>query len=262
MHVQVGHVLAGVTRTSFNNNVNPVYRASIRLDSGQVVQAFVKNLSQKELANEVLAAAIGRKLGLPIPAPVLAVCRDDLIEGGKTPFSNEGMCLMFASAAVNAGPILQIVSGRYLLPSELLAQVVSWDHLGQLYGFDSWIANVDRHPGNLLLTGGGDVWLIDHGHSFTGPDWQSGTLSPCNNFPSRLKSWLTPAIPMVRRNEVLSHAIMLPHDLTLDDLKELAAECYLDQILSKEDREEMVAFLSARIPHVQEECKSALELLI
>src|SRR5690606_22477174 len=74
---------------------------------------------------------------------------------------------------------------------QILQDILAWADLGHLYAFDSWIANIDRHPGNLLFGGKDEIWLIDHGHCFSGPTWEPSDLDPGAAYRNRLAEWLT-----------------------------------------------------------------------
>jgi hypothetical protein len=79
-----------------------------------------------------------------------------------------------------------------------------------VYGFDAWIANIDRHERNLLFSGDKEIWLIDHGHCFSGPQWNSADLEPQREYVNRLQQWLTPAMSSARRAAVAGSAALTP----------------------------------------------------
>ncbi|NMG64390.1 hypothetical protein GPA19_05445 [Azoarcus indigens] len=51
-----------------------------------------------------------------------------------------------------------------------------WPGFPQLVAFDSWLANVDRNTGNLILTGNAHLIPIDHSDILTGPEWTHNDL--------------------------------------------------------------------------------------
>lgn len=51
-----------------------------------------------------------------------------------------------------------------------------WPGFAQLVAFDTWLANVDRNTGNLMLTGANTLCPIDHSDILTGPAWQFDEL--------------------------------------------------------------------------------------
>lgn len=46
-----------------------------------------------------------------------------------------------------------------------------WPGFAQLVAFDTWLSNVDRNTGNLMLTGANTLCPIDHSDILTGPAW-------------------------------------------------------------------------------------------
>jgi hypothetical protein len=184
--VQFGTVLAGAERFSFNNNVNAVYRGMVRCRDGSMVMAFLKDIPLRQFANELLAAVIGLRLGLPIPRPIVALVSPDVIPAIHNPLAATEDFIVFGSADAGSRPILQVLRDAGAAAAEIFERLSKWSQLGELYGFDTWIANVDRHRGNLLFGGRDEVWLIDHGHSFTGPDWTAGDLAPGESLSASL----------------------------------------------------------------------------
>jgi hypothetical protein len=51
-----------------------------------------------------------------------------------------------------------------------------WHGFPKLVAFDAWISNVDRHIGNLLYVGPGQLMPIDHSDVLTGPQWTIANL--------------------------------------------------------------------------------------
>jgi hypothetical protein len=112
----------------------------------------------RALVAELLAAELGRRLGLPIPE--LALVELDPVLGRAEP-DPEIQDLITASAGVNVGLdflpgslAFDVDAGRELDPAD--AADVVW--------FDALMTNVDRTPRNPnLLHWHGRLWLIDHG---------------------------------------------------------------------------------------------------
>lgn len=143
-------VLLGVvlTKTPLQNsdNINPTWKADIRSAEGDF-QAIVKDISERELIVECLCSVLGRWLGLPIPRPMLV--------------KDTELGLLFGCEELPHPDLKHAELSTYLM-TVLLS---SWSQLPLATVFDEWIANPDRHGGNLLTNGAGDFWLIDHGLS-------------------------------------------------------------------------------------------------
>lgn len=127
-------------------------------DGLYVVKFRAAGQGVKALVAEVVAAGIGRALGLPIPDTV-AVELDPVL--GRAEPDPEIAELVSASAGLNFGidflpGALDLNPARPVGLDSTLASEIVW--------FDALLTNVDRTPRNPnLLVWHGRVWLIDHG---------------------------------------------------------------------------------------------------
>jgi hypothetical protein len=169
--------------------------------------------------------------------------------------------IVFATAAVPASPVLQVLTDAGVAYPAVIERLSKWPGLGNLYAFDSWVANVDRHPGNLLLSGADAVWLIDHGYSFTGPNWSPSDLVAEYTFRNKLAEWLTPELTGAKRAELAGKADQAAGDAARVDLPRLAAANMVAEVLGP-DLNDVLTFLSERIPHIRRLSTSALDMLI
>src|SRR5262249_19028252 len=133
----------------------------------------------------------------PVPRAYLAVAAPGTLPTSKAPkLRSTSSSLVFASTDVGTPSVAQIVLANGQVQPEVLRRVADTllqnEHLGWFYGFDAWLANVDRNIGNILL--GSQVYLIDHGRCCTGPVWTAADLVPSKMFRHRLKEWLTPLL--------------------------------------------------------------------
>lgn len=136
--------------------------APVRGGANQAVDATIRGVAKTNaqfpftIANEIVAEALGRALGLPIPAGVLAE------DGGAT---------YYLSLDVSA-------TGNQLPP--IIAQDFVSNHQNLAAGavvFDILIANNDRHTSNISLDPGfapPRPSLFDHGHALLGSGAPSG----------------------------------------------------------------------------------------
>jgi hypothetical protein len=124
--------------------INPSYRAEVQVGA-DTWTVIAKLLPAREVWVECVCALVGRALGLPVPTPLVLRGLND-----ETLFGSEQM----------NHPDLR----RCGVPEDQLgAQLAAWRPLPAACAFDAWIANTDRHGGNLLTDGLGAFWLIDHG---------------------------------------------------------------------------------------------------
>ena len=255
--VRLARVLAGAV--GFNvGNVSDTYRGAIRTPEGDR-PAVIKDLPPRELANEVLAAGLGLAAGLPIPPAYLAFASQDRLAACHGPALADGR-LVFAS--VDVGQPQVAVLCRDQGNAAVLGRLAAWSEAGRLYGFDALVANIDRHAGNLLFSGDREVWMIDHGHCFTGPQWAHQDLTPPNvRVTNRLTEWLTPALGHRERSFAAHRAAELAGDVTID-FEALAVANHLAELLDEGDFAAVVTFLQGRQPHTAGLAAEALGVLV
>lgn len=204
-NVELATVLLGAT--GFNEgNVNETFRGQVLTSKNETRQAIIKDLNLIQLCNELVTQSLAREVGLPVPDCYLGLARPDVLNVTNAPTTNDGCRLVFVSVDVKVPNVTFRLTGSDTAGRKaLLSQITKWGDLGYLYAFDAWVANIDRHSGNLLFGGANEFWLIDHGHCFTGPNWQASQLDPDVEYRNRLSEWLT-------------------NRLTLDQKKQRAAE--------------------------------------
>ena len=112
----------------------------------------------KALVAELIAAGLGRALGLPVPEPVLVDLDPAL---GMAEPDPEIQDLLERSAGLNVG--LDYLPGSLPLGAPVGAGV-SPELAAEVVWFDAFLQNVDRTPRNPnLLLWHRNLWLIDHG---------------------------------------------------------------------------------------------------
>ena len=121
----------------------------------------------KALVAELIAANLGRAIGLPVPEPVLVDL--DLALGLAEP-DPEIQGLLERSAGLNMG--LDYLPGSLPLGAADTAGV-SPELAADVVWFDAYLQNVDRTPRNPnLLLWHRKLWLIDHGAAlYTQHSW-------------------------------------------------------------------------------------------
>jgi hypothetical protein len=258
--VQLGTVLQGAQPLR-EKGINDSFRGQLLLADGTIKSAIIKDLDPKQLANELMAAALAHATGLPIPNAHLAKAPQGVIPAKRGPTHQDGSRLVFGSADAQTPPVAQLYVGKDEAAMTRVRQRLSeWKSVGDLYGFDSWVANIDRHERNLLFSGDRDVWLIDHGHCFTGPAWTPANLDPTKQYTNKLTAWLTPVMSAARRDEVASQAAKLPTIAGGLDLKGLGEVNYIASMLDEADFDALVAFLKERIRQVPKLAAAAVNI--
>jgi hypothetical protein len=151
--IQLATILPGAIAFK-EGNVNETFRGQVLLADGSVKHAIIKDLDETQLCNELLTAVLANAAGLPTPDVYLAVVRNDDLSVSKGPRLQDGDPLVFASVDVKAPNVTFRAQGASMDDQrQLLQDIIEWSELGHLFAFDSWVANIDRHPGNLLFGG-------------------------------------------------------------------------------------------------------------
>ena len=195
-----------------------------------------------------MVAALAEAAGLPVPQSYLAVASPPALVTSKGPQLHDGSRLVFASADARTPPVAQLYLGG--APDAVKNRLAEWGGIGGLYGFDSWIANIDRHERNLLFSGDKEVWLIDHGHCFSGPQWKPADLDPSRTYPSRLQQWLTPAMSSARRTAVAGSAASMEACFSTINPNHIGQLNRVVDLIDGGDFGALVEFLRSRCQHV------------
>lgn len=265
--VDKGRLLAGAVPFKLQElaNVTDTFRGQVLTAQGDTVSAVIKDLPERELANEVLGTAVGTYLGLPVPKAYIAACDDATLKTKHAPRIGKSS-FVFASADVSTPSVAQIV-----LPGEpgvqdrlriLVNELQKAPKLGEFYAFDVWLANIDRHIGNLLFgAASSSIWLIDHGRCLSGPTWSAASLVADADFKNRLKDWLTPGMSSARRSECATEADSLIGRLGSVEVRRVCEDNMVASLLPAGDLDALVTFLGDRIPHVKTKTADALGLV-
>lgn len=257
--IQLATVLPGAVGFK-EGNVNETFRGQILLADGTVKGAVIKDLNQTQLSNELLSSVLAQAAGLPTPNAYLALVRGDDLAVVHAPRLADGNRLVFASVDMKVPNITFRASAatEYHEQMQLLRDVLEWGDLGHLYAFDSWIANTDRHPGNLLFGGKNEIWLIDHGHCFSGPDWEPGDLDPHRAYRNRLAEWLSGFLSTAQRNQRSSEAARFAQTIAEIDIAASARDSRIDVLISAVHVTAVAGFLKGRTPNVPAHSNKAL----
>jgi hypothetical protein len=229
MDLQRG-VLTAVVDTA-GKGINQSVRGVVRIASGDV-EAYVKILDIREIVVECVCAILGRRLSLPIPAPLLVYVPEEF--GGPT--------LAFGSVTVASPDLMFFLRAGH---SEAVgARLRNWSLLQPAGCFDEWIGNCDRHLENMLHDGVDRFWLIDHGlavHDGWAPD---------STFPeNKLMSFLVDGLAEKELQSLLQRVIKIADDHAGEDL----ARCDISDlalVVGAMLPDAVVNWLTARQPHL------------
>jgi len=168
--IDAGHFLPGGLRLAEGiKGINETYLGWIEI-AGERIRAYVKFLTPWEIFNEVLGSILCDRVGLPTPKAYLVLTnRSDYPESLIFQQINTDQILAFASEAKPAASLSRQIHLKEW--SAIRELVNSWAEWPEVLLFDQWIANPDRHTGNILLGAPGEFFLIDHGLCFHRRNW-------------------------------------------------------------------------------------------
>ncbi|MCF6433715.1 phosphatidylinositol 4-kinase [Leisingera sp. MMG026] len=256
--IQLATVLLGAV--GFNEgNVNDTYRGQVLTSDGATRLSIIKDLDITQLCNELLAYTLAREVKLPVPDCYIGLVRPGDLSLRHSPVLSDGSRLVFVSADVKV-PNLTFRLQTANLPERLslINQVMNWDDLGRLYAYDAWIANTDRHPGNILFGNKNECWMIDHGHSFTGPSWKPEHLNPDASYRHRLSEWLTSLLSVDQKKERAAEARKFGATIGACDIAAASSKSRIVELLPKEYLDALKDFLESRAAMVPQHSSRAL----
>lgn len=257
--VSKGRVLKGL-QPHTQSSANPVFRGDVYLENGDIRRAFIKDLDARQLGNELLVATLAKSLGVSVPEAALVVVEPDVSTAfSKIPHGNTGAFVAFCSMDAAGSTIAQILAADPA--ADAIPRLKSSPVLGKMYGFDTWVANIDRHRNNLILSGDGSFYLIDHGHCFTGPSWKASDLNSTMEYGNKLKLWLTPMLSSGEKDRAMSEVKMLISSMVQSEIQLIIEGCLADKLYGSNDGDAVVGFLEARVGHVLSLSAKALHTL-
>ncbi|MEL5879770.1 HipA family kinase [Cereibacter sphaeroides] len=256
--VELVRVLRGAVPFCIGN-VNDTYRGMVLCRDGTQRHGVIKDLNVQQLVNELLATVLGRELGLPVPEGYLGFVPKGELGVNKVELNDGSGHLVFVSGDVGTPNLAQQITNHGQFVETILIHLLrKWQKLGDLYAFDAWIANTDRHRGNILIDGPNSIWLIDHGHAFTGPTWLPNDLDPATEYRHRLQEWMTDNLTATEKNDRGKEAGIFATRIAAMGVAKAVEESKAEFLLSPQAANAVVDFLMRRVQHVPSEAKRAL----
>ena len=243
-----------------HKGVNDTHHGEVLLANDEVRLAYIKDIPARELANELLVAALGQALGLPMPRVFLALARDGVLQTSKAPKAPDGSAFVLASEDANAPSLKHFynTSDRVVFEA-ILNKVVQWTDVDALYCVDTWCANTDRNIGNILV-GGDECWMIDHGWCFSGPEWVASALDPAKAYENKISGWLSPRIEDTRKGKIINDAV--GRVVLSDHLLDVAVSMsQARRFLNSSEQDAVTTFIKDRRSHLATITASALGLV-
>lgn len=248
MLIQRGELLRGVTRHG-EPSANSVFRGDVRFQDGQMHRGFIKDLDPRQFGNELLVAVLAAHLRVNVPEDAIVRVSAEVSRDFKAIPTPDGKgSIAFFSADAEGSTVLQIIRGGIDVSG--VTAVREAPQMGRMYGLDTWVANIDRHANNLIVSGDGRVFLIDHGHCFSGPGWKPADLSAPQEYICKLKQWLTPQLSVSEKDQAMSDISALAASMMGLDVQKIIVDSLASQFYGANDSDSLVGFLEARVEHV------------
>lgn len=262
-HLPESSYLGPVAGQRLPKSANTTHIGSVLLPDGKIVEAVVKafpapgGCESRQLLNEYIAHFLAERWGYFVPTNVGTVrltrrkwatlpmwkCLPRCTHA--TVWWSQLMSLDSAAARLN----LEALQDRQPLFRQALesaaADLAACPDLPSVIAFDDVLANINRHPGNVLGPSGKRLMVIDHDQALTGPMWAPEHLVPNASFDNRLMNFIAQFsqwnLPLSSRAVAALDTIEKHASKTLD-----ALDANLSEILPDKERMAVVAFLSAR----------------
>lgn len=245
--IRLANVISGAALDANEKGANETFIGLIETDTEQH-RAYIKVLGSRQLVNELVCSTLGQAAGLPIPEGFIVRATSTELPESSMLANHKGEALIFACADVGRPSLKR----RLAQDGNEFAQqfLADWEDGDATAIFDEWIANPDRHPGNLLVEGPGKVWLIDHGHSFTGPNWKATDLVPDRAVKNQVADEIFPRLTLPGRMAVRTKAAALAKLFGIIKPDAALSACHAAHFMNLEDLAALRNFVAVRVDKI------------
>lgn len=248
--IKVARLLDGFSKFD-DENVNPVYKGYIQTEfSDEPLSCFFKIVSPRELLVESICSLMARDLNLPTPEPYLVVMRENVC-----PIEGNPNIPAFGTVDAKSPSFRQYINTSRLKDSEIIERLIEWRDFASTAAFDEFIANGDRHIGNILYDGK-KFSFIDHGNAmreYQRPDIRLITNQLFNIVVN--KDEVTRARYKKKALTATSSYGKIPFNL-------LSAKTLATTYTDDKSIDEVVSFLLRRIDYVNDHISSQLHFTV
>ncbi len=239
------------------------HSCSIQWNDGNQTKAFLKRFSNdRELAlvNEITGYIIAKNCDLPVPkyAGLLKTSPEQFNDKNRS-FSEWS----FVVSELDGSSPGSFYSKKDLINCKALMDLVaSWNKVSDAIAFDDWVANEDRHLGNLMIAGKNRIYLFDHSNLPITLNWEAEQLEPNYNADSALAKnlYALKCAPLPIRSRI-AHAANYHEEVYSKTAEEL---CYWWDLLLPHDIERRTAlekFIASRASMGNQRVAANLRLL-
>lgn len=246
--IQIGNVVpVAKLLDKDDRGVNETHIGFIDLPSGRV-RAYIKALDNCQLINELVATTLGRTLGLAIPEGCIVRARPSDLPDSLLLAAHGREALLFACRETDAPDLKRRMKAEGA--AAIAALFTAWKEWATCMTFDEWIANGDRNTGNILFGGPGDIWLIDHTHAFTGPNWRPPDLQPSGTWGNMIAENRIPTLTLPERIEAKKRIAGLIPTLAGIDCPSVLTASLAANFMPPADALALQTFVSSRVSHL------------
>ncbi|MCX7302158.1 MAG: hypothetical protein NTX73_17600 [Rhodobacterales bacterium] len=240
---------------------NSIFKGQVRFADGSLKTCFIKDIGRIEIVNELLSNLIASRLGLPVPRAILALVPNKFVKSNtfnRSPKTDVGV-VAFGSIDVQTPNLAQRISSQHPLGQEIIRHsVAKWEKHSYLYGFDTWLANADRNPSNILFGSKSEIWLIDHGQCFTKEDWKPADLIADQKYPNKL-FWLTKFMNHAERKKAVDGLTIAQSAISILNMKDIFVDSLVDSLTNAKERKAIMDFLTGRVQRVASDGADVLQ---
>ena len=260
--IPLASVVPGPRSSPENKGVNELYFGFVDAEDGRH-QCYIKVLPEKQLVNELAAWVLGRAMKFPVLDGFLLRARDDDIPQSKLLpnllHDSSGEALVFGSKAVGYPQLGRTLNDNpdwatYFLEPNVFPR---WQ---ELIVYDDWIANGDRHGGNLLLTPENKLFWIDHSHAFAGANWDCTKWDAKKLYGNQVAKGLMSSLEKSDKTDLVKKAAELAMFIGKLPLQNLQAASQIIRFLTTSERDELALFVTERAQHLELMCAKRVQI--
>jgi len=210
------------------------YACGIQWNGGKETKAYIKRFSNNRtlaLVNEVTGYIVAKYCGLPVSHYAgLINTTPQQFEDESTQYNNWAFVVSSLEGAT-PGSFFEVKDLQHC--KTLMNLVAGWDKVSDAIAFDDWVANEDRHLGNIMVAGKNRISLFDHSNLPITLNWQASQLDPNYTAKSVLANnlYALKCMPLPVKSMV-SHATNA-HEEVYNSIKQEL--CYWWDVLLAED---------------------------
>ncbi len=155
------------------------YACGIQWNDGKETKSYVKRFSNTRklgLINEVTGYIIAKHCNLPVPQYAGLIKTNPKQFDDESNQYNDWAFVVSSLDGTTPGSFYDISDVQSC--KTLMNLVADWDKVSDAIAFDDWVANEDRHLGNIMVAGKNKIYLFDHSNLPITINWQAKQLDP------------------------------------------------------------------------------------